>query len=136
MRKIKTLEDEKRELDLTTKEPVTGNRDFLPEEELKQLFYYYQETFRKFSRILTHIFEPEELFEMIVTTLGEVFEVGKLAILIKDKNNFSYRIKNALRIKREIVEEFKIKEGDGIAGWLSQKWADIDKTKQKYSIFY
>jgi len=120
VRKIKALEDDKREIDLATKEPVTENRDLLAEEEFKQLFYHYQEIFRKFSRILTHIFEPETLFEMIVTTLGEVFEVGKVAILIKDRNNFSYNIKNALRIKKEIVEAFKIKEGDGIAGWLSK----------------
>ena len=120
IRKINALEDEKRELGSITKEPLTENKDFLPEEEFKHLFYYYQETFRKFSRILTHIFEPEELFEMIVTTSGEVFEVGKLAILIKDRNTPFYSIKSALRIKRDIVEAFKIKEGNGIAGWLSK----------------
>jgi PAS domain S-box-containing protein len=121
VRKVKALEDEKRGSNLATKESLAENRDFLVGEELKRLFYYYQETFRKFSRVLTHIFEPEELFEMIVHTLGEVFEVGKLAILIKDRNDSPYyRIKRALRIKKEVVGEFKIKEGDGIAGWLSK----------------
>lgn len=120
IKKVKTLEDDKREIELATKEPVAVNRDLLVEEEFKQLFYHYQEIFRKFSRILTHIFEPEALFKMIVNTFGEVFEVGKVAILIKDRNNFSYNIKNALRIKKEIVEAFKIKEGDGITGWLSK----------------
>jgi PAS domain S-box-containing protein len=120
MKKIKVLESEKAQPNLEARENFWGKKDFLPEEEFKRLFYYYQETFRKFSRILTHIFEPEELFKMIVTTLSEVFEVGKLAILIKDENNSFYKIKNALRMKKEIVEDFRVKVGDGIAGWLSK----------------
>ncbi|MFH1548052.1 MAG: ATP-binding protein [Candidatus Omnitrophota bacterium] len=118
MKKIKVLENEKNQPNLESREIFTENKDFLPEEEFRRLFYYYQETFRKFSRILTHIFEPEELFGMIVTTLSEVFEVGKMAILLKEEGNSFYKIKNALRMKKDIVEDFRIKDADGIAGWL------------------
>ncbi len=132
MRKIKVLENEKAQSNLQTNTvSFTENKDFLPEEEFKRLFYYYQETFRKFSRILTHIFEPEELFKMIVTTLSEVFEVGKLAILLKDNGNPFYRIKSALRMKKEIAEDFRIKEGDGIVGWLSKNGQILTKQNQQ-----
>src|SRR4030043_861833 len=120
MKKIKVLEDEKLQSNSGVVQTFAENKDFLPEEEFKRLFYYYQETFRKFSRILTHIFEPEELFEMIVTTLSEVFEVGKLAILVKEESGPFYKIRNALRMRKEIMEDFRIKEGDGIPGWLSK----------------
>lgn len=120
MRRVKDLEDEKRAPNLAVREPVAEDKDLsVRGEELTQLFYYYQETFRKFSRILTNIFEPEKLFGLIVTTLEEVFEVGKLAILLRGRSGH-YKIKSALRIKKEIVEEFNAVEGEGIAGWLSK----------------
>ncbi|MDD5455066.1 MAG: response regulator, partial [Candidatus Ratteibacteria bacterium] len=131
MKKIKLLENEKIPSHSEVKPIFSENKDFLPEEEFKRLFYYYQETFRKFSRILTHIFEPEELFEMIVTTLSEVFEVGKLAILFKDNDNPFYKIKSALRMKKEIVEDFRVKEADGIAGWLSKNGQILDIRDKK-----
>ena len=118
MKKIKVLENEKNQPNLESREIFAENKDFLPEEEFRRLFYYYQETFRKFSRILTHIFKPEELLGMIVTTLSEVFEVGKLAILLKEEGSPFYKIKNALRMKKDIVEDFRVKDADGIAGWL------------------
>lgn len=121
MKKIKLLENERAQSNLQTNAiSFTENKEFLPEEEFKRLFYYYQETFRKFSRILTHIFEPEKLFEMIVTTLSEVFEVSKIAIVVKEDMSPFYKIRNALRMRKEIIEDFRIKEADGIAGWLSK----------------
>ncbi len=120
MKKIKVLENEKAQSDSKIQPIFPKNKDLLPEEEFKRLFYYYQETFRKFSRILTHIFEPEKLFEMIVSTLSEVFEVSKLAIIVKESGEGFYKIKNALRMRKEIMEDFRLREADGIAGWLSK----------------
>jgi len=120
VKKIKILENEKSQLNPETKFVLSENKTFLPEEEFRRLFYYYQETFRKFSRVLTHIFEPEKLFEMIVNTLSEVFEVSKIAVIVKEDMNPFYKIRSALRIRKEIIEDFRLREADGIAGWLSK----------------
>ncbi|HIE43499.1 MAG TPA: response regulator [Candidatus Omnitrophica bacterium] len=133
IKRAKTLGKEKKESEVKVKEQHTENWSFYNEEDLRRLFYYYQETLRKFSQILTSIFEPEKLFEMIVTTLGEVFEVGKLALLLKDKDKSFYTIRSALRISKDVVREFKIKEGDGIAGWLSKNGQILIKESRDIS---
>ena len=127
LKRAKVLEKEKEKSATVVKEQHSTEKNLFPEEDSNRFFYYYQETLRKFSRILTYIFEPEKLFEMIATTLGEVFEVGKLAILLKDKSTSSYRIKSALRISKDTAKEFRIKEGFGVAGWLSKNGQILTK---------
>ena len=91
------------------------------EKTLLHNHYYYQEAIRKFSKALTYIFDPPKLHDSVVTAVAEIFEVNKVCILLKDKRSLEYRIRVSTGMEEDIAKGIKLKEGEGIAGWLRRE---------------
>ena len=87
-------------------------------ESAPQARYYYQETIRKFSKALVHIFDRPKLLDSVVTAVAEIFEVNKVSVLLKDKGSLEYRVEASTGLQEDIANEIRLKEGEGIAGWL------------------
>jgi len=83
--------------------------------------YYYQEAIRKFSKSLTYVLDLPRLLDSIVTAVAEISEVNRASILLKEQKTSAYRIRASTGLRENVVKEIKLKEGEGVAGWLQRE---------------
>jgi len=82
---------------------------------------YYQETIRKFSKALTYMLDLPRLIDLIITAFSEIFEVNKIAILMKNKNGKGYHIESSMGLIEEQIKEAIFYKHRGIFEWLSRE---------------
>ncbi len=81
---------------------------------------YYQETIRKFSKALTYMLDLPRLIDLIITAFLEIFEVNKVAILIK-KGNRGYQIESSMGLMEEQIRGAVFYKDRGIFEWLTRE---------------
>ncbi|NOZ64556.1 MAG: PAS domain S-box protein [Caldiserica bacterium] len=81
---------------------------------------YYQETIRKFSKALTYMLDLPRLIDLIITAFLEIFEVNKVAILIK-KGNRGYQIESSMGLIEGQIKGVVFYKDRGIFEWLSRE---------------
>ncbi|MCD6219730.1 PAS domain S-box protein, partial [Candidatus Calescamantes bacterium] len=82
---------------------------------------YYQETIRKFSKALTYMLDLPRLIDLVITAFSEIFEVNKIAILMKTKNGKGYHIESSMGLIEEQIKGAIFYKHRGIFEWLSRE---------------
>lgn len=106
----KRLADKNREL---TDNLVNLNKQL--EEKLKHIF-----ALREVSRAISYISDLESILGAIVNVAREITKAGRVAVLLYDENSKELLIEIALGIDSEIIRKLRIKQGEGILGWVAE----------------
>jgi PAS domain S-box-containing protein len=80
--------------------------------------YHSQETLRRFSRAIPHIFDLGKLSEMTLSTAADIFGVSRGSLILRDREIGNYIIKASTGLSDDVVRNTVFKPAEGLPAWL------------------
>jgi diguanylate cyclase (GGDEF)-like protein len=77
------------------------------------------------SELYTHIKESEKVYDIIVNEASSLIGAEKCSLMLPESKNNSLKIAAVKGINRVLIEDVRVKKGDGIAGYAFQKGVPI-----------
>ena len=82
---------------------------------------YYRELSRKFSRAMAHIFDLNKLSELVVESLLEIFGVGKILLVLEDKEKGFYKPLAYLGYNEALMKRMEMGTFSSLTFWLAKR---------------
>ncbi len=91
--------------------------------------YYYQEAIRKFSKALTHIFEPDSLLDAVVTAVAEIFDLNKAAIMLRGSGGAEFNVRAHCGLEEKTAAAIRLNASEGLPAWLRKEGRVLKRTE-------
>ncbi len=72
------------------------------------------------GRVLTSSLNPKEVFQRIMTVIGDFFAPRNWSLLLREKGSGRLRFEIVMGVDAKRLKKVWVEEGEGIAGWVSQ----------------
>jgi len=87
--------------------------------------YIHEKVVVNFAKMLTASFDMQKLFNHFIDSVMEIARVGKMSIMLRDKDVF--QIKNHYGLDPSLADSIQLRKDTALAGWLARTGRIINK---------
>ena len=100
---------------------------FNKQESTRVPYLTYKEVFKKFSKVLTHVYDLGKLADLTVEAMAETFGVGRVVFMLMDKNDGLSRPFRCLGLDEITARNICFTANQGITLWLTKNHQILNK---------